>query len=106
MPASRNDAVSVEKSSATHDSATMPAVPPTSWAGTTRSVPRPTASIVRGPPFIATSGKPNSDWNTPAVARTSSAPMTKRLRRSGDGSSSVGPGGVASSTSTPEQARG
>ena len=38
-------------------------------------------------PFIATSGKPNSDWNSPAVWRTSSAPITSRLSRSGEGCS-------------------
>ena len=68
VPARRSAVVSAEKSSATKESATMPAVPPTSCAGTSSKVPRPTASIVRGPPFIATSVKPNRDWKVSAVA--------------------------------------
>src|SRR3989442_2308034 len=107
VPARRSAAVRAVKSSATSDSATIPSVPPTSAAGTTSSAPRPTASIVRGPSFIATSGKPKSAWKRPAVCLTSCAPTTRRLRPSGEAGPGSSPGGgVASSTRTPQHARG
>ena len=41
------------------ESATIPSMPPTSVAGTIRSVPPPAQpSMVRGPPFTSTSGSP------------------------------------------------
>src|SRR5207249_4792268 len=57
----------------------MPSVPPTSAAGTTSSAPLPTASIVRGPPFIATSEKPKSSWKRPADVGRLEAEMMEAL---------------------------
>src|SRR5207244_2391003 len=83
VPARSKAAMRDSKSKATSESATIPSVPPTSSDGTIRIAPRPTASSVRGPSFIATSWKPKSDRNTPAVCFTSRAPTTSRLRRTG-----------------------
>ena len=99
-------AVSPGKSSATIESATSPSVPPTSSAGTTSSAPRPTASIVRGPPFIATSSRPKSDRSRSAERLTSDAPITSRLSLSGAAGSTAALDGVVSSTSTPPHALG
>src|SRR6266545_793420 len=81
-------AISWSKSFATSDSATMPSVPPTSSAGTTRSAPRPTPSIVRRPPRL-----PRADDETLEIERGQwrGRPLDGR-RRQLDEDAAAGPG--------------
>ena len=99
--------ISGSMSRATMDRATMPSKPPTSVAGTIRSVPPPDhPSMARGPPLTSTSGSSKSPRKVAAVSWGDRQPMTIRLNRTGDSTAASANAEVASSTSTPWQARG